>query len=163
MRKFIQQKLKDQKGLTLIELLAVIVILAIIAAIAIPAIAGIIENSRVGAAKSDALSYINAAELYLIDNPDAFDAVGTVAGTITGEELKTEGYMDDLGLFTTTTSGATTSNVIITKETEAGEGLEFSGTAEAGDITITITTQTQAEISGTPNGERTTDTTLVIN
>lgn len=67
MKKFVQNKLKDQKGMTLIELLAVIVIIAIIAAIAIPAIGNIIENSRFGAAKSDVLNAFAAAELYIAD------------------------------------------------------------------------------------------------
>ena len=44
--KKMKQILKNEKGLTLIELLAVIVILAIVAAIAVPAIGNIIENSR---------------------------------------------------------------------------------------------------------------------
>lgn len=67
MKKFVQNKLKDQKGMTLIELLAVIVIIAIIAAIAIPAIGNIIENSRFGAAKSDVLNAFASAELYIAD------------------------------------------------------------------------------------------------
>lgn len=71
MKKFLQKKLKSEKGMTLIELLAVIVIIAIIAAIAIPAISNIIENSRVGAAKSDILNAQAAAELFLADNPKA--------------------------------------------------------------------------------------------
>jgi type IV pilus assembly protein PilA len=70
MKKFIQNKLKDQKGLTLIELLAVIVILAIIAAIAIPAIGNIIENSRYSAVKSDALNSLSAANIYFAENPE---------------------------------------------------------------------------------------------
>ena len=109
MRKFIQQKLKEQKGLTLIELLAVIVILAIIAAIAIPAIGGIIENSRVGAMKSDNLNAISAAELYLIDNPTATEVTLSqltnktytlTSGVITAETDTAGGnavYMDDRG------------------------------------------------------------------
>lgn len=61
---------KNQKGLTLIELLAVIVILAIVAAIAIPAIGNIIENSRVKAAKSDAANIMSAAAIYFTENAD---------------------------------------------------------------------------------------------
>lgn len=37
-------RVKNEKGLTLVELLAVIVILAIVAAIAIPAISNVIDN-----------------------------------------------------------------------------------------------------------------------
>jgi type IV pilus assembly protein PilA len=40
---------KNQKGLTLVELLAVIVILGVIAAIAVPAISNTIANSRANA------------------------------------------------------------------------------------------------------------------
>ena len=46
MKKFLQKRLKNEKGLTLVELLAVIVILGIIAAIAIPSIGNIVENTR---------------------------------------------------------------------------------------------------------------------
>lgn len=42
---------KNEKGITLVELLAVIVILGIIAAIAVPAIGGMISKSRVNADK----------------------------------------------------------------------------------------------------------------
>ena len=44
MKKFLQKRLNNEKGLTLVELLAVIVILGIIAAIAIPSIGNIIQN-----------------------------------------------------------------------------------------------------------------------
>lgn len=64
MKKYLQQKLNNEKGMTLIELLAVIVIIAIIAAIAVPAIGNIIDNSRHGAAKSDVLNALAAASLY---------------------------------------------------------------------------------------------------
>lgn len=40
------KKMKNQKGLTLVELLAVIVILGIISGIAVPSISGIINNSK---------------------------------------------------------------------------------------------------------------------
>lgn len=67
MKKYLQKKLNNEKGMTLIELLAVIVIIAIIAAIAIPAIGNIIENSRYGAVKSDFQNAIAAANLYVAE------------------------------------------------------------------------------------------------
>ncbi|EPZ39683.1 hypothetical protein C289_0304 [Anoxybacillus ayderensis] len=61
--------IRNEKGLTLIELLAVIVILGIIAAIAIPSIGGLIENSRKDAHIANAQQMVNAARLaYTADN-----------------------------------------------------------------------------------------------
>ncbi|MEG0451254.1 MAG: prepilin-type N-terminal cleavage/methylation domain-containing protein [Lysinibacillus sp.] len=81
--------IKNEKGLTLIELLAVIVILAIIAAIAIPAIGNIIENSRYNAAKSDAINVLSAANIYFTDNGDKTE--------VTVEDLKKDGYLESEG------------------------------------------------------------------
>ncbi|RHW40641.1 prepilin-type N-terminal cleavage/methylation domain-containing protein [Neobacillus notoginsengisoli] len=63
MFKSLKKKMKDQRGLTLIELLAVIVILGIIAAIAIPAIGGLISKTKDDAKVSEALQIISAAKL----------------------------------------------------------------------------------------------------
>ncbi|KGR84819.1 prepilin-type N-terminal cleavage/methylation domain-containing protein [Lysinibacillus odysseyi] len=62
-----KKRIKNEKGLTLIELLAVIVILAIVAAIAIPAIGNIINNSRDKAILSEATNVIAGAKLAKID------------------------------------------------------------------------------------------------
>jgi len=64
----IKKRIKNEKGLTLIELLAVIVILAIIAAIAIPAIGNIIQNSRDKSALSESLNIISGAKIAMMDN-----------------------------------------------------------------------------------------------
>lgn len=90
MKKFLQKKLKDQKGMTLIELLAVIVIIAIIAAIAIPAIGNIIENSRYNATKSDALNILSAANLYASES----DITGQITAAALEPYLETEGQFE---------------------------------------------------------------------
>lgn len=73
MLKLIKKRLKNQKGLTLVEVLAVVVILAIVAMIAIPAIGNIIENNRIKAVKADAVNIISAANIYYTDgNTDTF-------------------------------------------------------------------------------------------
>lgn len=63
----LKKRVKNEKGLTLIELLAVIVILAIIAAIAIPAIGNIISNSRDKAVLSESLNIISGAKIAQMD------------------------------------------------------------------------------------------------
>lgn len=91
MKKFLQKKLNNEKGMTLIELLAVIVIIAIIAAIAIPAIGSLIENSRNGAVKADYQNALSAANLYFTDNNSA------AAATVTVATLLSDSYLDDKG------------------------------------------------------------------
>src|SRR5690606_10701041 len=89
MKKYLQKKLNNEKGMTLIELLAVIVIIAIIAAIAIPAIGNIIENSRYSAVKADAVNVMSAATIYFTENADKTDA--------SVNELVSGGYLEDPG------------------------------------------------------------------
>ncbi|OIJ10571.1 hypothetical protein BKP37_18750 [Anaerobacillus alkalilacustris] len=64
-----RKMLKNQKGLTLIELLAVIVILGIIAAIAVPSIGNIISKTEEKAKVAEAIQIINAAKLDRAANP----------------------------------------------------------------------------------------------
>lgn len=85
MRKHVKL-LKKEKGMTLIELLAVIIIIAIILAIAIPIIANVIGDSRDRANVSEALNIISAAKLkYAKDNASG-------SQTYTADNL--EGYID---------------------------------------------------------------------
>ena len=65
------KQLKDERGLTLVELLVVVVILGIIAAIAVVAIGGIIENSKKDAMVADAKQMVSAAKLHTASNPNA--------------------------------------------------------------------------------------------
>ncbi|VEI07920.1 putative major pilin subunit [Kurthia zopfii] len=67
LRNLLNKKLNNEKGMTLIELLAVIVILAIIALIAIPAIGNIISNSKSKAILADATTIISGAKTAIAD------------------------------------------------------------------------------------------------
>ncbi|ARF13098.1 type II secretion system protein [Sporosarcina ureae] len=88
------QQLKSEKGLTLIEFLAVIVILGIIAALAVPSIGKIIENNRHKATKSEAIIMLEAAQLYFIENPENY---GKEHQTIILPNLIKMGYMEGRG------------------------------------------------------------------
>ena len=125
---------KNEKGLTLIELLAVIVILAIISAIAVPAIGNIIENTRYNAAKADAINVLNAANLYFTDEPDQT--------SVTVSTLKTEKYLDNAGKLESVSTTAT-----VTKgspNTLTAANVPYSGSIK----TISFTGATLQSING---------------
>ena len=87
--------LKNQKGFTLVELLAVIVILGIIAAIAIPSIGAIIDNSKKDAHIANAEMLVSAARLAIASNDTALlDGTGDDANKITMDELAKNGYLE---------------------------------------------------------------------
>ncbi|WML45553.1 type II secretion system protein [Neobacillus sp. PS3-40] len=65
----LKKRIKNQRGMTLVELLAVIVILGIISAIAVPSIGGIINKTKKDAKVAEAVQIINAAKLYNSTNP----------------------------------------------------------------------------------------------
>lgn len=120
MKKLLKKRL-NQKGLTLIELLAVIVILAIVAAIAVPAIGNVISNSRVGAIKGDAQTAMAAANIYFTDNGSANGATVTVAQLVTADLLDSPASL---------TSGTIT---------KGASGNTFTGAGTTGGITVTFT------------------------
>jgi len=124
-----KKRIKNEKGLTLIELLAVIVILAIVAAIAVPAIGNIIENSRYKAAKSDAVMLLDAANLYFTDI-SAKDN-----DTVKLDTLITNGYVDDGATFKTNAA-----NVNFTKKT--GGNTMYGVAVYSGTKTVTFGTST---------------------
>ncbi|HEX7057463.1 MAG TPA: prepilin-type N-terminal cleavage/methylation domain-containing protein [Bacilli bacterium] len=74
--------LKNEKGLTLIELLAVIVILAIIAAIAIPSIGGIIAKTKKESHRANAQMILDAARYKVSVEDFKPDSSGNVSVTL---------------------------------------------------------------------------------
>ncbi|MCE4051598.1 MULTISPECIES: prepilin-type N-terminal cleavage/methylation domain-containing protein [Bacillaceae] len=143
MGQLLKKHIKNEKGLTLIELLAVIVILGIIAAIAIPSIANIIEKSRFDAVKADAVQILNGAQTYVSSND-------YTTGTLDEDELG-----DFVENVTTFEDGYTV--------TVGDSGLTFSGTGQKGNVTIkfnnaNLSTINSATKSGKSNTIGTTTT-----
>ncbi|MDG4657462.1 prepilin-type N-terminal cleavage/methylation domain-containing protein [Ectobacillus antri] len=130
----LKKVLKNERGLTLVELLAVIVILGIVAAIAIPSIGSIIQKSKEDAYKADAIQVLNAAKTYVasngipdgnsitkqlldpfvsdVDLPDGY----TVAVTDDGKVFELTAAAKKVGTATITFTGATTSEIDADKE-----------------------------------------------
>ncbi|QUW22502.1 prepilin-type N-terminal cleavage/methylation domain-containing protein [Sporosarcina sp. Marseille-Q4063] len=79
MFKNMKKQLNNEKGLTLIELLAVIVILAIIAVIAVPAIGKVIANTKDKAVLAEASNILSGAKIAVVDGAckDTEATVGT--------------------------------------------------------------------------------------
>ncbi len=119
----LKKRIKNEKGLSLVELLAVIVILAIVAAIAIPAIGSIIENSRVKALKADAATIISAANIYY-----------------------TDGKTDEFKLGEAGATGATYVDLSSTPSVTVTKDGKLSGTLSKSNITLTFTSATIDDI-----------------
>ncbi|WP_077618962.1 competence type IV pilus major pilin ComGC [Bacillus sinesaloumensis] len=88
----LKKHLKNQKGLTLIELLAVIVILGIIAAIAVPSIGSLIDNTKKDAHIANAQQMINAAKLAKAQNAK----IGNEDTNYTMTELVSAGFLEEM-------------------------------------------------------------------
>ncbi|WP_223203988.1 prepilin-type N-terminal cleavage/methylation domain-containing protein [Alicyclobacillus suci] len=91
------QRLNEEKGVTLIELLAVVVILAIIAAVAIPVIMGQINKSKINTDKDNEKIIIDALQRADFDYESTQSGDGTMtlsfgtgdSGTLAPDETDT--------------------------------------------------------------------------
>ncbi|MGC5326607.1 prepilin-type N-terminal cleavage/methylation domain-containing protein [Brevibacillus sp. SYSU BS000544] len=88
----LKKYLKNERGLTLVELLAVLVIIGIVAAIAIPSIGNIIDNARRDAHVANAKMMADAARQWLAANPNqTFTSNST---SVTLETLNQQGFIN---------------------------------------------------------------------
>ena len=97
--------MKNEKGMTLIELLAVLVIVAIVALIAVPAIGNIIQNSKDKSILSSAANIMDGAKLAKSDGACDFD---TKACNKTNIDSYVDGVSEDYSV--TYTGGVYTIN-----------------------------------------------------
>jgi type IV pilus assembly protein PilA len=89
-----KKMLKNQRGLILIELLAVFVILGIIATIAVPSIGNVIDNTEKKATVSEGIQIINAAKIANTENPDSVSFNESVLSTYVDNVKDDDGYTD---------------------------------------------------------------------
>jgi type IV pilus assembly protein PilA len=142
MKQLLKKRLKNQRGLTLVELLAVVVILGIISSIAVPSIGKIIEETRVKAVKADAIQVLNAAKLYVASG-NSIPSTGVGIGTgDTDNELKD--FVEDIN---------TLSAFTVTYENDK---FLITAASASGYPNVTITKATVSEIN-----KSTSDTTEV--
>ncbi|PEL13437.1 prepilin-type N-terminal cleavage/methylation domain-containing protein [Bacillus sp. AFS017336] len=135
----LKKLIKNERGLTLVELLAVIVILGIIAAIAIPSIGKVIQNSREDAVRADAIQVLNSADLY-----------------ISSKGIPADGSLDaaDLGTYVKNTDKLDTGWTV--NVSTDGNTVTFNGKGHAGSQVITFTNASVKAInSDNGNGSHT--------
>ncbi len=141
MKKLMKKYTENQKGLTLVELLAVLVILGIVAAIAVVSIGNVIQNSREDAAKADAIQILNAAQLFVAQNGTDDDGTLTLTSDELGSGATNGALLSDEGFFE--------GNDWEVAVTENGSVLAISsdGALEVGSAEITFTNATVAVIN----------------
>lgn len=116
--------MKNKKGFTLVELLAVIVILAIILAIAIPSITGLIESQRRSAFESNIKMIIKGMEYKILEHSSGSTEPYTFSVTTPADIADFGGDPAQFDSFAATYDAAT--GIITVTEAFAKDGGKFS-------------------------------------
>lgn len=132
-------KSSRRAAFTLIELIVVLAIIAVLLVVLVPRFTGYIDSARETAAKSDAATLLQAAELYVADK----EVAGlTPATSITQTDDTLSPYLKNLSDDATYT---------LTISADPQGGYTITGSYTKGNITVTIPDMTiDAAASTTP-------------
>lgn len=109
--------MKDERGLSLVELLAVVVILAIIAGIGVIAIGNVIQNTREDAAVADVQQAYSAAILYQSTNRNLNSGAASTT-SFTLEDVIKAGLLSGTAWTAVSTDGPTNVEFYISADGE---------------------------------------------
>ena len=138
-----KQMLKNERGMTLIELLAVVVILGIIATIAGIAVVNASENAKQKADMTQISILKDAAQRYLFEEDME---VGTTGVTITATELVNKMYLTEIP-----TDSAKQTFVQLQVKLENGKGLVWTFSTDTAN-NDQFAPKAPAEFRNSPSG-----------
>ena len=127
--------IKNNKGVTLVELLIVIVVMGIIAAFAIPAVGTIIDNTQKDAIHADAIAVENAANLFCAQTSCASNE------TLMWSEV--DDYVEGISITYYDFDDTGTGDIVVATKTTNGWRVQLNGITtgdydwmSAGDLSI---------------------------
>lgn len=128
-------KVRNKKGLTLIELLAVVLIIGIIAAIAVPAVSNAIEKSKTNADLANQRLILDAGNRYALEKaPTVTTTIPVNTPTLT-TGLVQMGYLNSVPKFNSTSHNVTDVKITITTNTNGLNGYKVELVGPTEDLT----------------------------
>jgi type IV pilus assembly protein PilA len=120
MLKMLRNRIQDDKGFTLIELMVVVLIIAILIAIAIPTFLGLRERAQDRAAQAELRDGLTAAKAFYTDDETytGFDAAGVAEDIEPSLEWGAAGSTTVIGIYVLDAGDS----VVLTRESESDNG-----------------------------------------